>query len=743
MLPVFKLPNRILIARDTLFVLRGLWFQLFINCLAVWILLVLPQGTDILQILLEDSFHSLEPLSVFFLCFAAFCWCISSEFCARFLLYMTDNSGHSLSPERVRIRKRIQVLIARFFLFSPLFLLSIGLIKAYIQNQSDARFPLGVLLSILLVLAAEYLSLQYLYHPMKKMILTRKISWFHLTQNEKFWTGKLFGIFNDYRIDLPKRFIWHNTTDDLPRDRVLPNGAYIPKEFQLILRTEKNKLMQVWMYRIPLSFYKNLLKQLFILSGSAAFLILFFACLNTSVYHYVGSAALLCFSFACWQPVYLFIHFLDKAQPIQKIKLTYRLLLFIWIIGCTYVNSDHPVRIANTNNIPTQLSIPTHFEKWVIDLKATNKNDTIPLLFIAAEGGALRTGAFTALLLSKLQDSFPEFKQRVYAYSTVSGGGLGAHFFNSINQLSPSLKKGENARVSRLFFASDFLSAVIGKLVFGEILQWLIPVYIPLFDRAITLEKLWEKSWQSATNKELSYNVFAKSITQNQHNVPEPAYFINTVESETGMPCIWSNVILDSSFPFSEDRNLQKRFPVQLRYSTAINLSTRFPIISPAGMFCYYKKEKKVRRHFVDGGYFDNSGQETLLQLLKSIPFEKYPTIKPYVLCFNFSESDSSIGRGIHFANELVEIAEAIYQTRNARTLLASDALKRYCNNTFSADQYIALSLDINTKKLPMNWTLSHTALQRVNRYTDDLMQQKKYVTEMKKLFKAISYPIK
>jgi hypothetical protein len=158
-------------------------------------------------------------------------------------------------------------------------------------------------------------------------------------------------------------------------------------------------------------------------------------------------------------------------------------------------------------------------------------------------------------------------------------------------------------------------------------------------------------------------------------------------------------------------------------------------------MFSFCDTGQQKRRHYVDGGYFDNSGQETLLQALKIIPFEKYPNIKPIILCFNFSEIDTTIGSSIHFANGAFEIAQAIYQARNARTELANDALKKYCISRFSADQYISLSLDINTKKLPMNWAVSHTALQRVDNFTTDLMRIKKSHAEMKKLYKAFTAP--
>jgi hypothetical protein len=67
-----------------------------------------------------------------------------------------------------------------------------------------------------------------------------------------------------------------------------------------------------------------------------------------------------------------------------------------------------------------------------------------------------------------------------------------------------------------------------------------------------------------------------------------------------------------------------------MRLSTAAVLSARFPVLSPAGVFQY--EDRRGRTHktrVVDGGYFDNTGLETINQL---IPFLVKQKLRPFVI---------------------------------------------------------------------------------------------------------------
>lgn len=714
------------ILRDLLFVLRGLWLLLLINLLALFAFLLIPQGTDMLLSILEPKTFLTNTASIFFIVISLFCWSVSSEYCSRFLIYMTDNSGHSLSIERIVLRKYIQKLLAGFFLYYPSALVLIAFMKAFFQNFSDIGTSWWILTAIIFVIALLVRLLLYLYKTNRPRKNGRLFNWMHLSKAEIFWTSKLFGIFNNYRVDLHKA----DTAifdGDLPREMVLPNGSIIPSAFVLLegpMELPENKQVQVWIYRIPIKYYRNLITQLIALCILSTAMILFFSFTSIAIYQGVGAIALICFSFASWQVLYTLLHFLDKAQPIPKINLTFRLLVLIWLCFCSYINNDHPTRWIEKETTQIGQTPAEHFKTWIADISTTNNPEQVPVFFITSEGGALRTGAFTAVLLAKLQDSFPDFKKHIYCYSGVSGGSLGLQFFQSIPDNFTNL----NTEKAQAFFATDYLSPVTGKLVFGEILNYFIPFHINAFDRAIALEQAWEISWQP-----LSEN-FDHQIGKNK-----PAIFINTVESETGLPSVWSNLLLDSSIPLASSRDLRNKYHLSIPYSTAINLGTRFPLVSPAGMIYWVRNNgDSIRMHYIDGGYFENKGQETILEMMQSLHLENYPQVKPYILQFNFSQDDST-NVNIRFANEWRDIINGIENTRYARVNLGNEALKQYMHKNFDEQQIISLNLDISEKKLPMNWLLSQTAMNRVNNYTDSLMHLKKDPLIMKKIYRAIA----
>lgn len=724
--------------RDLLFVLRELWLLLAFNLLAFTAFLVFPQGTDMLLSIIEPKSILATSLPILFLLIALFCWSVSSEFCTRFLIYMTDNSGHTLSPDRVALRKSIQINVARFFLFFPGCLVAIALLKAFLENFIDIGESWWLLLICFFCILLLLFILHYLYRPDKKKNSFPFFHWMHLSKEEKYWTSKLYGIFNDYRVDLlitdPQ-----NSKIDLQRETILSNGNYIPTAFQLKegpLKISENRNMRVWVYRIPLSYYRNLITQLVVLTIFALLIIVLFAFASIAVYQIVSALALFCFAFATWQIIYTALHFLDKAQPIPSINLTFRLLVLIWLCFCSFMNNDHPARYIEKETVHLANPVSKHFKNWLSRNENTGMDqdtDRIPIFFIASEGGGLRTGAFTAMMLAKLQDSFPNFKKHIYCFSGVSGGSLGLQFFQSLEEQTRNLKRINYQINTKAFFEMDYLSPVTGKLVFGEVLNYFIPTHIIAFDRAIVLEKSWEKSWSIAT-KYQSTNVFAAPFDL-QIGDDKPALFINTVESETGLPTVWSNVLLDSTIALFNNRDLRNKFHYTIPYSTAINLGTRFPLLSPAAMFT---KEGR-RLHYIDGGYYENKGQQTILEVLQAIHIEKYKRVTPYILQFNFSQDDSSSIQPIRFANEIMEVVNGIENTRFARVSLATEAMKNYMRNTFDTLQIIHLNLDISIKKLPMNWLLSHTAIDRIDRYTDSLMHLQKDSVQIQKLYNAFS----
>ena len=717
---------------DIVITIRGLWLLLLFNLLALFAFIGVAQGTDVLLSIVENSTVGL-PWPMVWLLIALLFWSIVSEFCTRFIIYLTDNSGRSVAPQRVSFRKKVQKLLSKILLFYPTFLIIIALIKAWLSNQKDFYTKtININFALFITVLIGFAFILFLLYVNNGIVKLSKryprLAWLSISPREDQWVKKLYGIFNDVRVDIPDTTFGNSI--DLPRQTPLPNGMILPAEFiPYNDNPQKDGNLCVWIFKIPLSFYSCLKRQLLVLFTLAAFFILLFSFLGTPQYMKFGAAALICLSFGCWQVVYVTMHFIDKIQR----RIPVRLILFILFIVSSFYNQDHPVRtLGQLDKKPVPLV--HHFNAWFNTLQAdTNRTssnvtvyrtgpnrDTVPVVFIAAEGGALRTGAFTAMTLSKLADNFPSLVKYIYCYSGVSGGTLGTNFFNAL-QVDHNLNGNQQSysKQTEDFFKQDYLAAATGKLVFGEILNYFIPWHISRFDRAIALEQAWEYGWKKLNTKE---NRLEQSFSILQDN-NMAAVFINTTEAESGLQCIWSNVGLDT-ITLGKQRDLYARTGLNLSYSTAINLSTRFPLVSPGAAITYFdqrfKKDSLQRKHFVDGGYFENTGAETLLEVLKLLHLESRP-VKPYIIQFNFADKDTIRSSSIRKFSEPMEIIGAIYNTRSGRSGISQAYLERYTLDSLKG-VYISLNLEVSTKKFPMNWILSATAMRRLNTALDSLV---------------------
>lgn len=740
--------------QDFLTIIRGTWFIQLMNLIAVAAFLMLAQGEDVLLLVAERT-GSGHPLQVTALLSGLFFWSVASEYGTRMLIYLTDNSGRSLDPVRVDNRKKYQVWAARMALFFPTILMLLAFIKVYVFNHKTistlyATVPGKVtygMIVILFLLVLLGVLLLYLYPRNGIVRLSKRYSWLRwmaISPQENEWVTRLYGILNDVRVDIPASDSGY-TNNDLPREVLLPDGMVLPNSDDFVPSSDNpinlKGTVKVWMFHIRAKFYKCLLRQLIILLLIALVLIIYIGLLlPVSGAANMGTAAIICLAFASWQVIYVCLHFLDKAQPVPV-----RALLVIWIVICSVINNDHPVRLINNRKGDT-ISLQRHFDAWLKNTQTDElrpywyrigEKNSVPVIFVSAEGGALRTGAFTGLLLARLEKRFPLFKNYLYGYSSVSGGTLGANFFNAqlIRNRDSSDRKQDWYPSAIKFFKTDFLSGAVAKLTFGEVINACLPVHLECTDRAIALEKSFEFGWQNAYPGE--DNLFDGSF--NRTVQPSlPAVFINTTESETGLQNVWSNVKLPG-LPLAADRDLRELQAADIRYSSAINLSDRFPIVSPGGAF--YRHDihcKTYSRHFVDGGYYENKGSETLLQVLKALHLEGR-NIKLYILQFNFSTEKpiTSITKG----NEVLEIIDGIYNTRSGRGRVAEDALTKYVHSLDGV--FIPLNLTLNEKQLPLNWVLSEsvvmkldtTIAQLVNSGTPSVSLDKTDTGQLKQLF--------
>ncbi|HVX49105.1 MAG TPA: hypothetical protein VHB48_03075 [Chitinophagaceae bacterium] len=734
--PRYSLLERV---QDFTIICKGLWFLLLFDVLALLMFLFLPQGTDVFLAVAEDlgTPGRMLPGTTFWLLGGVLFWSVASEFSSRMLVYLSDNSGKTLSMERVDARKRHERLMARIGLFFPPGIVFFALIKAWLVNRDDIAKVSGIVyglayLLVLMLLVAFLLYMLYCRGWIKNIATRYKAwRWLLFKGEEAAWANKLYGIFSDVRVDLPDTLTDY-TGSDLPRGITLPSAMTLPTSqyFQPYANNPNHQApINVWMYTIRAKFYHTLLKQMLVLAVIAVLVILFFTILSPGYYSNIGAMAIICLAFGCWQIVYTCLHFADKVQK----RVPIRFLFLVLFIVTSFVNNDHPARVLAYNSMPAgRVTLRQHFNQWYNNLTSDTCNaagyyridSCVPVIFIAAEGGALRTGAFTTMALAKLSDSFPQFSKYVYCYSSVSGGSVGVNLYNAmLMERSKGVDSPRYDKATAQFYKEDFLAGVTGKLAFGEIINYFIPWHIDALDRAVALEEGWEHGWNKIYSDSLLQQSFNNTV-----GGALPALFINTTEVETGNQCLWSNVNV-TSLPLGKQRDLFTRYKTGLRYSTAINLSSRFPLVSPGAAFFYTgsldsgNTTQTIRRHYVDGGYYENKGSETLLQVMRALHLEG-KKIKPYVIQFNFGLEDTSVAGGLKSFNEISEVFNGIYNTRAGRGSIAEHYLQQYVEDNLGGI-FIPLHLQLNTTKFPMNWVLSNTSVDRLDKTLSDLVKLK------------------
>lgn len=761
------------LARDFIDILTSIGMLVVLQFAALFVFLFLPQGKDVLLMVAEDVGVSHRIGSLVWLLFGVFLWSVVSEYASRYAIYVSDNSGKSLTEQRVAWRKALQKAVSDIILMVPYLIVLCGLLMNYFQDTAltgmEKNLGFGIPAIAIFLLLNQVVRF---YFNSQREAWRSNPKGLHrillLPSREKRYCERLHGIYNDYvfTIRKPGQFDGTNKqraealTDpimELPEAQrdVFPQTEgqlapeqRVPSEFQFQRFDEDPSNpggYYRWTFRIPNRFYRTLHRQLLLIVSVCLMLFIVLCMLPVSAYESIGSPGLLILSFTCWSGLYLGVIFLDYAvfRPHPRGKrngwsrigrsLSVRAIVPIMLVFSSFANRDHEIRYSRSLSGDQRPVQEAHFKRWLnhyiadsVSNQFAKRSDSslfYPVTFVCAEGGALRTGAFAALTLSYLQDSLArcqgvDFKNSIYAFSGVSGGSLGVSFFNAIacldqDQRVPSVY----TRMTHDFFKRDFLAPVIGKMFYGDILNLFVPWQIKRFDRAIALEDAWEAGYESIIDASRP-NIFSKDLLS---LYPEdhiyPALYINTTEVETGRQCWVTNVRPSARMIHGKERDLiAYRLDDGIRYSTMINFSTRFPLFSPAATV-WESASRKF--HYVDGGYYENTGMATMKELIYSLApiIKEYRSmgiqIQPNVLVLRFSEGNNQ-HVNLNFGNEISEILLGIYNTRAGRAEVAESELIRLVKDELGGE-VATLRLGMDNSQVPMNWVLSQTSLRNIH----------------------------
>jgi hypothetical protein len=414
---------------------------------------------------------------------------------------------------------------------------------------------------------------------------------------------------------------------------------------------------------------------------------------------YFGPVALVLLTASLWVPLGSLAVYAGK-----RLQLPITAFILVVAVAFSATMDNHTVRTidAAAAGAPTRAEPPElvdAFTGWMRPLAGTapaapaapSAPGAKPrIFFVAAEGGGIRAAYWTAKVLAGLTDENRSFPDRLFAVSSVSGGSLGAVVFDALlaERQAGRLRQGAELQdQAKGVLGEDFLSPVLAAMLFPDAFVHFIPFSAPLTsaDRARALEGAWESAWQAHVGTDRLGRGFAALFREGTRL---PHLLLNTTCVETGQR--WAVSDLHLAHEVGDVNDAGDLFAADIPLSTAAHLSARFPYVSPGGRI---PGRAPACSHLVDGGYFENSGTATLLDLLEALP-DTTPGgpagYVPVVISINNDPERDCPASPSGLLSEVTIPVDTLLDTRGARGRAAELGLMKYTTGETSVQQRLS-----------------------------------------------------
>lgn len=410
--------------------------------------------------------------------------------------------------------------------------------------------------------------------------------------------------------------------------------------------------------------------------------------------------------------------------------------LWVWVIlfaGLVFgsFNDNHVVQPA-----PVQAAAPEPPAEVLKALAARLPADGVPI-FVASEGGGIRAAYWTAAVLDALDAQEPTLKQRYAVLSGVSGGSLGVAAWLATHRADycgpgPALPAGVVSLASdrapalpaTRALSADFVSPAVAGMLYGDLIQRFLPVAIGSLDRSRAIEGAWQRGFAH-----LPGQPFENTLETLYAGCPAlPHLVLNATRVETGERVALTRLSATPPlFVNTFDAMQQGSTAPRQTLAGLAHHSARFPLVSPAGTVRIEDNNPDTPPSFrlVDGGYFDNSGVQSALDLMQALPrVQGFPRMRPLLLVIRNSREPldqqaphraGSLGLfpesgsiGLALAN--VRGSHAVTVRATAKRLLGTDLIDLVVPDEFA--------------EAPLGWALSAAARRKLDEGARALAQR-------------------
>jgi hypothetical protein len=275
---------------------------------------------------------------------------------------------------------------------------------------------------------------------------------------------------------------------------------------------------------------------------------------------------------------------------------------------------------------------------------------------------------------------------------------------------APVVSLSGNAPSASQALGQDFISPALAGLFYADLIQRFLPVPVPAFDRSHGIEQSWQRAFDYLPGQLLSQPL--ASMYQGCQR-PLPHLLLNATRVETGQRVVLSRLpaaLFNNSFDAMVAGSMARRQSL----TGLVHHSARFPLVSPAGTVEIEGAKVGALTGFrlVDGGYFDNSGVETTLDLILALK-TMVPAERPFhpllLLVRNEASSltaqDANNNAPASWFPEAGSILSALLNARGSHAVTARAVAKRELGDFDVID--LVVPAGTPAAAAPLGWALS------------------------------------
>ena len=298
------------------------------------------------------------------------------------------------------------------------------------------------------------------------------------------------------------------------------------------------------------------------------------------------------------------------------------LLILALLLGFGETHYVRTTDLQTNNNYESRPDLKMYLTTWLANRNIASVPDSVKydMYFVMSNGGASRSGYWTAGVLGRLEDASllhdktNRFSDHVFCVSGTSGGGVGVATFFSLLRDKEIHTDPLYAKSAEAFLKQDYFTYTFARMLGPDFFNYIFHVST-VKDRAAALEISFEESSRKVNDSTYQvpfYDMLSKFPAIKNDKINLPILFVNTTRMQDGNPGIVTNLRPDSGI-FNERIDVLSLLNnnKDISLTSGAILGARFPYLSPAGRI--------GKSYFVDGGYFDNSGAGVVQETIRGI----------------------------------------------------------------------------------------------------------------------------